>query len=84
MPAVPFLWCGILAAGLVGRTGVARWIGGRVMPEKAPGNRLEAARSLGIGLAACTLVYMVPVLGLRHLDSRGSYRARGSCDNVLR
>ena len=63
LPAVPFLWCGILVAGLVGRTGVARWIGGRVMPEKAPGNRLEAARSLGIGLAACTLVYMVPVLG---------------------
>ncbi len=63
LAAVPFLWCGILAAGLVGRIGVARWIGGRVIPEKAPGDRLEAARSLGIGLAAISLAYMVPVLG---------------------
>ena len=63
LPVIPFLWCGILAAALIGRTGVARWIGTRVVPEQSPGNRLEALRSLGIGLAVVVLLYMVPVLG---------------------
>ena len=63
LPVIPFMWCGILAAALIGRTGVARWIGARVLPEQSPGNRLEALRSLGIGLAVVILLYMVPLLG---------------------
>lgn len=63
LPVVPFIWCGILAAAMVGKIGVARWIGGRIQPEQSPGDRLEALRSLGIGLAVIVLLYMVPLLG---------------------
>ena len=61
---VPFLWFALLIAGLIGNVAAARWIGSRVLPEESPPNRLQAARSLGIGLAAITLVGMVPVAGL--------------------
>ncbi len=63
IPVVPLLWFVLVLIGLFGRAGVFRWIGGLVMPEGAPGDRLVAARSLGIGMAAVCLVYMVPVLG---------------------
>ena len=61
---VPFLWFALLIAGLIGNVAVARWIGSRVLSEESPHNRLQAARSLGIGLAAIILVCMVPVAGL--------------------
>lgn len=63
IPAVPLLWFVLVLVGLFGRAGVFRWIGRLVIPEGAPGDRLEAARSLGIGMAAICLGYMVPVLG---------------------
>lgn len=61
---VPFLWFALLIAGLIGNVAAARWIGSRVLPEEAPHNRLQAARSAGIGLVAVILVGMVPVAGL--------------------
>ena len=61
---VPFLWFALLIAGLIGNVAAARWIGSRILPEESPHNRLQAARSLGIGLAAIILVGMVPVAGL--------------------
>ena len=61
---VPFLWFALLIAGLIGNVAAARWIGSRVLSEESPHNRLQAARSLGIGLAAIILVCMVPVVGL--------------------
>lgn len=61
---VPFLWLALLIAGLIGNVAAARWIGSRVLPEEPPHDRLQAARSLGIGLAAIILVGMVPVAGL--------------------
>ena len=63
LPIVPCLWLVLLLVGLFGRAGVFRWVGARVMAEESPGDRLEAARSLGIGMAAICLIYMVPVLG---------------------
>ena len=63
LPAVPLLWFVLLLAGLFGRAGVFRWIGGMVMPEESPGDRLEAARSIAIGMVGVCLVYMVPLLG---------------------
>lgn len=60
---VPFLWLAFLIAGLIGDVAAARWIGSRVLPEESPHDRLQAARSLGIGLAAIILVGMVPVAG---------------------
>ena len=61
---VPLLWMGVLVAGLFGRVGVARWLGGRVVAEEASPSPLQATRSLTIGLVLTTLVYMVPVIGL--------------------
>ncbi len=61
---VPFLWLAFVIVGLIGNVAAARWIGSRVLPEESPHNRLQAARSLGIGLAAIILVGMVPVAGL--------------------
>lgn len=61
---MPFLWLAFLIAGLIGNVAAARWIGCRVLPEESPRNRLQAARSVGIGLAAIILVGMVPVAGL--------------------
>ena len=61
---VPFLWCAVLLATLLGRVSVARWTGNGVVAEESPSSRLQAARSLLIGLAVICLAYMVPVLGL--------------------
>lgn len=61
---VPLLWLAFLIAGLIGNVAAARWIGSRVLPEESPHDRLQAGRSLGIGLAAIILVGMVPVAGL--------------------
>ena len=60
---IPFLWVLILVAGLIGGVGVARWLGNRILPEESPENRVDAARSLLVGFALITLVYMIPVLG---------------------
>ena len=60
---VPFLWLAFAIAGLIGNVAAARWIGSRVLPEESLHDRLQAARSLGIGLAAIVLVGMVPVAG---------------------
>lgn len=64
LPAVPLLWLALLLAAILGKVGVTRWIGGRVVPEQFPGDRVQAARSVAIGLAILSLAYMVPVLGI--------------------
>ena len=64
LPAVPLLWLALLLAVILGKVGVTRWIGGRVVPEQFPGDRVQAARSVAIGLAIVSLAYMVPVLGI--------------------
>ncbi len=61
---VPFLWCAVFLAGLLGKVGVARWIGSGVVAEDSPSSRLQASRSLLIGLALICLAYVVPVLGI--------------------
>lgn len=60
---IPFFWILLLVAALFGSVGVARWIGRRILAEGSPENRADAARSLLIGFAVITLVYMIPVLG---------------------
>ena len=60
---IPFFWILLLVAALVGSVGVARWIGRRILDEGSPENRADAARSLLIGFAVITLVYMIPVVG---------------------
>lgn len=63
LPVVPLLWLAVFLAVVLGRVGVTRWIGGRVMPEQFSGDRAEAARSVAIGFAVVCVAYMVPVLG---------------------
>lgn len=63
LAVVPFLLSAVFIAGLIGRVGAARWLGGRVVAETAPASRLQATRSLAIGLALVCLAYTVPVIG---------------------
>lgn len=64
LAVVPFLICALLVAWIVGKVGVARWIGRSVTGQASPESRLQAMRSLVIGFAAIYLLYMVPVLGV--------------------
>jgi len=59
---VPFVICALFVAALLGRIGVARWIGMSVVAE-TEGNRRQGVRSFAIGAAIVTLAYIVPVLG---------------------
>jgi uncharacterized RDD family membrane protein YckC len=61
---VPFLLCALFIAALLGRIGVARWIGMSAVRESDEPGRLESLRSFAIGFAIIMLAYMVPVLGL--------------------
>lgn len=60
---IPFLWCALFLAGLLGKVSAVRWIGANLVREESPGG-LQSARSLVIGFALMCLAYMVPVLGL--------------------
>ena len=61
---VPFLWSALLVGWIVGKVGVARWIGRAIVAPSAEETRGEAMRACAIGFAAMCLLYMVPVLGL--------------------
>jgi uncharacterized RDD family membrane protein YckC len=61
---IPFLICAIVAGGLLGRVGFARWIGMSAMPQDDPADRGESLRSFVIGSALMTVAYMIPVIGI--------------------
>ena len=61
---IPFLFCALLALGILGKIAVVRWIGLRIAGEESPDSRVQATRSLAIGSALIVLAYMVPVFGL--------------------
>lgn len=63
IPVVPFLWLSLLLLGVFGRVAVARWLGGRIMAEVSAGDRLEATRSVALGVTVICLAYMVPLVG---------------------
>lgn len=73
LPVVPLLWLTFLLLGLFGKAGVFRWLGAMILPEDSDGGRLVAARSLGIGIAAICLFYMVPVLGFAVWTAAGVF-----------
>jgi uncharacterized RDD family membrane protein YckC len=60
---VPFLLCGLIVAGLIGKTAVARAIGRGVIRVDAPEGRLAALVAFTIGSVLLALAYMVPLLG---------------------
>jgi len=61
---IPVVIFGLLVAWTIGKVGVARGIGHRIVHESHPDSRFQGLRSLVIGFAAIVLAYMVPVLGL--------------------
>ena len=61
---VPFVLCAVIAAGLVGKVGVDRAIGGTVVTESSPDSRFQSLRSFLIGFAVLCLAYMVPLVGI--------------------
>jgi uncharacterized RDD family membrane protein YckC len=60
---VPFVLCSLFVAWLVGKIGVARWIGTRVVGQESPEGPLQSIRPFAIGFAVICLAYMVPLLG---------------------
>jgi uncharacterized RDD family membrane protein YckC len=60
---VPFVFCALVIAWIVGKVGVTLWVGGSLIGDPVPESRLHAIRSFGIGFALICLAYMVPVLG---------------------
>jgi uncharacterized RDD family membrane protein YckC len=64
--AVPFVVCALLLAWIIGKVGVARWIGFHTVPEHpaASPRRMLGVRSFAIGFAVLCIAYTIPVLGL--------------------
>ena len=65
---VPFAVCAMLLASMTGKAGVARWIGGSLVPEGvtedgAP-RRASAIRSFAIGFALLCVAFSIPILGI--------------------
>jgi uncharacterized RDD family membrane protein YckC len=61
---VPFFLCAVLVAWIIGRVGVARWIGRSITRQDSIETPIEGMRSFLIGFAVLVLLYMVPVIGL--------------------
>jgi uncharacterized RDD family membrane protein YckC len=61
---VPFVLCALFLAALVGRVGVMRWIGMRVIRGEPSDSRLQSIVAFVIGFAVISIAYMVPVLGV--------------------
>lgn len=60
---IPFFLSALVVAAVVGRVGVARWIGNSLIAPDDPNSRVLALRSFVFGFVLLTLTYMVPVLG---------------------
>lgn len=63
LAVVPFVLCALFVAGILGKVGVARWIGMNVVPQGSHESRLQSLRSFVLGFAVVCVAYMVPVLG---------------------
>ncbi len=61
---VPFVLCALLAAALLGRVAVMRWMGSAIVHEGDEPSRAQTTLSFVIGFALLSLAYLVPVLGL--------------------
>ena len=61
---LPFMFCALLIAVVIGKVAVSRWLGWRIVRESDPDSRMEVVRSLVIGFAILTVLYMLPVVGV--------------------
>ena len=60
----PFLWAALFIGWMVGKVGVARWIGRSLTGQVPTETHAEGFRSFLIGFVVISLLYMIPVLGL--------------------
>lgn len=60
---VPFLFCGMVVAAMVGKTAVARSIGRGIIRPTLPEGRGSAFTAFLIGFVVLTFTYVIPVLG---------------------
>jgi uncharacterized RDD family membrane protein YckC len=60
---IPFLMCAIVAAGILGRVGFARWLGMSLVTQEDPADRAASTRSFVLGSALMCGAYMIPFLG---------------------
>ena len=60
---VPFVICALVAAWIIGKVGVARWIGRSVVRQESPERPLQSIGSFVLGFAVICVAYMIPVLG---------------------
>jgi RDD family len=63
LAVVPFLFCAVAIAWLLGKVGVSLWVGGSIIGVKVPETRPQALVAFIVGFAVITFAYMVPVLG---------------------
>jgi uncharacterized RDD family membrane protein YckC len=60
----PFLWAALFIGWMIGKVGVARWIGRSLTGQAPPETHATGFRSFLIGFVVISLLYMIPVLGL--------------------
>jgi uncharacterized RDD family membrane protein YckC len=70
---IPLVLCALAIAWIIGKIGVARWIGIRVAGEDTPPTWLQAGRSFIIGFAIICVAFLVPVIGLLTWGIIGSF-----------
>ena len=63
LAVVPFLFCALIIAWIIGKVAVNVRIGDSIVGQSAPASRLQVVRSFVIGFAVMCLAYVLPVLG---------------------
>ena len=61
---VPFLWCALLVAWVIGKVGVSRWIGRTMTGMQPPESRSQALMTFLLGFGTICVLYAIPVLGI--------------------
>jgi uncharacterized RDD family membrane protein YckC len=64
LAVVPFVLCALVIAWIIGKVGVARWIGRSVTGQGSSESRAIGMRSMVLGFVGITLLYIVPILGI--------------------
>ena len=63
LAVVPFVIAALFIGGIIGKIGVARWIGTGVVRQESEDSRPQSVRSFVIGFAVICFAYAIPLLG---------------------
>jgi uncharacterized RDD family membrane protein YckC len=61
---VPFFVCAVVVAWIVGKVGVARWIGRSILGHDSDESRPQGMVAVTLGFVGIVLLYMVPIIGI--------------------